>query len=289
VLRRALTERDWAPSSSTHLRPRLALDTHGCMQIGSRSARPPKLVYNLATNHYVTWRSASPVPSRLAASSGRSLPFKNRAARSAAWCRSRSSVTSTRRTLPDLRRRPPTAPVAFLPAGSIRARAWRRAPSCPSPSFPSLVFCLSSSFDWPPKAHCHGKLPCLLPRRSSAGAGLERLQIVGAIEPDYLAAVRARHPFVFLRQARRKNNNVRPYLAVRRGSLLVARRCLGGFRAHGPRLVFNRWFGEVIEMRRKSPSFLFFFGGWCRHAARGGPAHRPVYAIRLLPRSCSRK
>ena len=81
-------------------------------------------------------------------------------------------------------------PVAFLPPGYGGTRVAARTIG---PDVPRRVVVIGS-FDWPPKRIAMESFLAIA-APLLARAGIE-LQIVGAIEPDYLAAVRERHPSV---------------------------------------------------------------------------------------------
>jgi glycosyltransferase involved in cell wall biosynthesis len=100
------------------------------------------------------------------------------------------------------------------------------------------------SFDWPPKRIAmESFLAVAAP--VLARAGIE-LQIVGAIEPDYLAGMRQRHPSVsFMGLV----DDVRPYMAAARIALVPD--LLGGFKLKGLDYVFNRV--PVLAMRVALP------------------------------------
>jgi len=238
VLRRALTERDWAAVVFDSICAGWALDT--MVQHRSRSARPPKLVY-LAHNHEVT------VAQRIArASRGLRRIVREVDAFKIARLERRLVAEAdlvTSNTPDDCRTFAAGAdgtPVAFLPPGYGGTRVASRAIGAGIPRRVVVI----GSFDWPPKRIAmESFLAVAAP--VLAGAGIE-LQIVGAIEPDYLAAVRARHPsvsFVGLVE------DVRPYMAAARVALVPD--LLGGFKLKGLDYVFNRV--PILAMRVALP------------------------------------
>ena len=172
VLRRALTERDWAAVVFDSICAGWALDT--VVQHRSRSARPPRLVY-LAHNHEAT------VAQRIArASRGLRRIVREVDAFKIARLERRLVAEAdlvTSNTPDDCRTFAAGAdgtPVAFLPPGYGGTRVASRAIGAGIPRRVVVI----GSFDWPPKRIAmESFLAVAAP--VLAGAGIE-LQIVGA-------------------------------------------------------------------------------------------------------------
>ena len=100
------------------------------------------------------------------------------------------------------------------------------------------------SFDWPPKRiSLEAFLAVAAPVLTQAAI---ELQIVGAVEADYLASLRARFPTVdFVGPVA----DVRPYMAEARMALVPD--LLGGFKLKGLDYVFNRL--PILAMRVALP------------------------------------
>jgi glycosyltransferase involved in cell wall biosynthesis len=210
------------------------------LQHRARSSRPPRLVY-LAHNHEVT------VARRIAgASRGLRRLVREVDAFKVARLERRLVVEAdlvTSNTPEDCRTFAAGAdgtPVAFLPPGYGGARVASRTIG---PDVPRRVVVIGS-FDWPPKRIAmESFLAVAAPVLSAAGI---ELQVVGAIEPDYLVQVRARHrsvSFVGL------VDDVRPYMAAARVALVPD--LLGGFKLKGLDYVFNRV--PILAMRVALP------------------------------------
>jgi glycosyltransferase involved in cell wall biosynthesis len=205
-----------------------------------RSPRPPKLVY-LAHNHEVT------VARRIAgASRGLRRIVREVDAFKVARLERRLVAEAdlvTSNTPEDCRKFAAGAhgtPVAFLPPGYGGTRVAARTIGSDVPRRVVVI----GSFDWPPKRIAMESFLAIA-APVLAKAGIE-LQIVGAIEPDYLAVVRGRHPsvsFVGLVE------DVRPYMAAARIALVPD--LLGGFKLKGLDYVFNRV--PILAMRAALP------------------------------------
>jgi glycosyltransferase involved in cell wall biosynthesis len=131
-------------------------------------------------------------------------------------------------------------PVALLPPGYDGPRVASRAIDARLPRRAIVV----GSFDWPPKRLSLERF------LAAAAATLERagieLQIVGAVEPDYLRSLRERYPSVdFVGPV----DDVRPYMAAARIALVPDE--LGGFKLKGLDYVFNRL--PILSMRIALP------------------------------------
>ncbi len=238
LLAQALAERDWSAIVFDSICAGWALDT--VVQHRSRSRRPPKLVY-LAHNHEAT------VARRIAASSrGLRRLVKEVDAFKVTRLETRLVAEAdlvTSNTPDDCRTFVAGAggtPVAFLPPGYGGPRVASRTIG---PDIPRKAVVIGS-FDWAPKRIAmESFLAVAAPVLASAGI---ELQIVGAIEPDYLAAVRQRYPsvsFVGLVE------DVRPYMAAARLALVPD--LLGGFKLKGLDYVFNRV--PILAMRVALP------------------------------------
>ncbi len=238
VLTRSLAERAWDAVVFDSICAGWALDA--VVQHRSRSPRPPKLVY-LAHNHEVT------VARRIAgASRGLRRLVREVDAFKVARLERRLVVEAdlvTSNTPDDCRKFAAGAdgtPVAFLPPGYGGTRLASRTIG---PDNPRRVVVIGS-FDWPPKRIAMESFLAIA-APVLAKAGLE-LQIVGAIEPDYLAALRERHPSVsFVGLV----DDVRPYMAAARIALVPD--LLGGFKLKGLDYVFNRV--PILAMRVALP------------------------------------
>jgi glycosyltransferase involved in cell wall biosynthesis len=245
VLTRSLVERDWDAVVFDSLCAGWALDA--VVQHRARSARPPKLVY-LAHNHEVT------VARRIAgASRGIRRLVRELDAFKVARLERRLVTQSdlvTSNTPEDCRSFAAGAdgtPVAFLPPGYGGERVAARTIG---PDVPRRVVVIGS-FDWPPKriaieSFLAAAAPVL------AATAIE-LQIVGAVEPDYLADLRRRHPSVtFVGPV----EDVRPYMAAARIALVPD--LLGGFKLKGLDYVFNRI--PILAMRLALPGMPLVHG-----------------------------
>ena len=137
--------------------------------------------------------------------------------------------------------------VAYLPPGYGGQRVRRRAIDASIPRRAIVV----GSFDWPPKrisleAFLDAAAPLL------GHAGIE-LQIVGAIESQYLDAMRERYPEVdFVGPV----EDVLPYMAKARVALVPD--TLGGFKLKGLDYVFNRL--PILAMRIALPGMPLLDG-----------------------------
>ena len=236
--RESLAEHDWDAVVFDSICAGWALDA--VLQHRSRSPRPPKLVY-LAHNHEVT------VARRIAgASRGLRRLVREVDAFKVARLERRLVAEAdlvTSNTPEDCRTFAADAdgtPVAFLPPGYGGPRVAERTIG---PDVPRRVVVIGS-FDWPPKRIAmESFLAVAAP--VLARAGIE-LQIVGAIEPAYLAELRERHPSVsFVGLV----DDVRPYMAAARIALVPD--LLGGFKLKGLDYVFNRV--PILAMRVALP------------------------------------
>ena len=238
VLARSLVEHDWDAVVFDSICAGWALDA--VLRHRARSSRPPALVY-LAHNHEVT------VARRIAgASRGLRWPVRQVDAFKVARLERRLVAEAdlvTSNTPEDCRTFAAGAdgtPVAFLPPGYGGPRVATRTIG---PDVPRRVVVIGS-FDWPPKRIAmEAFLAIAAPVLGRAGV---ELQIVGAIEPDYLAGMRQRHPSVsFMGLV----DDVRPYMAAARIALVPD--LLGGFKLKGLDYVFNRV--PVLAMRVALP------------------------------------
>ncbi len=238
VLVRSLAERDWDAVVVDSICAGWAIDivTHH----RERSRRPPVLVY-LSHNHEAT------VARRIAAASrGLRRLVKEVDAFKAVRLERRLVAEAdlvTSNTPEDCRTFAAEAdgtPVAFLPPGYGGPRVERRTIG---PYVPRRVV-MVGSLDWPPKriameSFLANAAPVL------ARENIE-LQIVGAVEPDYLASLRGRFPGVsFIGPV----EDVRPYMAAARLALVPD--LLGGFKLKGLDYVFNRI--PILAMRSALP------------------------------------
>ena len=204
------------------------------------SSRPPKIVY-LAHNHEVT------VARRIAAAArGTKRILKEIEALKVVRLERRLVAEAdlvTSNTPEDCRKFAAVAggkAIAFLPPGYSGPRVAARTICATVPRRAVVI----GSFDWPPKRI---SLEAFLTVAAStlARAGVE-LQIVGAIEADYLASLRARFPTVaFIGPV----PDVRPYMAAARIALVPD--LLGGFKLKGLDYVFNRL--PILAMREALP------------------------------------
>lgn len=238
VLMRSLAERDWDAVVFDSLCAGWALDA--VVQHRTRGAHPTKLVY-IAHNHEVT------VARRIAgASHGLRRLVRALDAFKVARIERRLVTQSdlvTSNTPEDCRAFAAGAdgtPVAFLPPGYGGQRVAARTIGPDVPRRAVVV----GSFDWPPKRIAiESFLAVAAP--VLARAAIE-LQIVGAIEPDYLADLRRRHASVaFVGPV----DDVRPYMAAARIALVPD--LLGGFKLKGLDYVFNRI--PILAMRIALP------------------------------------
>ena len=238
VLTRSLAECEWDAVVFDSLCAGWALDI--VVQHRARSTHRPRLVY-IAHNHEVT------VARRIArASSGLRRLVRGVDAFKLARLERRLVTQAdlvTSNTPEDCRKFAADAdgtPVAFLPPGYGGCRVETR---IIGPDVPRRVVVIGS-FNWPPKRIA---LESFLGAAASVleQAGIE-LQIVGAIEPDYLAELRRRHTSVtFVGPV----EDVRPYMAAARIALVPD--LLGGFKLKGLDYVFNRI--PVLAMRIALP------------------------------------
>jgi glycosyltransferase involved in cell wall biosynthesis len=203
-------------------------------------AQPPKLVY-LAHNHEVT------VARRIAGASRGlrrvlmevdALRVMHLEQRLLAEC---DLVTSN--TPEDCRTFAAGAagkPVAFLPPGYGGPRVLARRIDQSVPRRAVIV----GSFDWPPKRLSLERF--LAEAAPVLAAARVELQIVGAMEADYLAGLRSRYPSItFVGPV----DDVRPYMAAARIALVPD--LLGGFKLKGLDYVFNRI--PILAMRVALP------------------------------------
>jgi polysaccharide biosynthesis protein PslH len=238
VLARSLAERGWDAVVFDSICAGWALDA--VVQHRSRSPRPPKLVY-LAHNHEVT-------VARRIASASRGLRRIVREVDAFKVARLERRLVAeadlvTSNTPDDCRKFAADAdgtPVAFLPPGYGGTHVAARTIG---PDTPRRVVVVGS-FDWPTKRMAmESFLAVAAPVLATAGI---ELQIVGAVEPAYLTAVRERHPSVsFVGLV----DDVRPYLAAARIALVPD--LLGGFKLKGLDYVFNR--APILAMRVALP------------------------------------
>src|SRR5262245_53932768 len=238
VLARSLAEHDWDAVVFDSICAGWALDT--VLQHRARSSRPPSLVY-LAHNHEMT------VARRIAAAS-RGLRRLVRTIDAFKVARLERRLVAeadlvTSNTPEDCRNFAAGAdgtPVAFLPPGygGLRVAARTIGPDVPRRAV------VIGSFNWHPKRIAlESFLAIAAPVLARAGV---ELQIVGAIEPDYLAEIRQRHrsvSFVGLVE------DVYPYMAKARVALVPD--LLGGFKLKGLDYVFNRV--PILAMRVALP------------------------------------
>jgi glycosyltransferase involved in cell wall biosynthesis len=237
-LTQALTERDWGAIVFDSICAGWALDA--VVQHRSRSKRPPKLVY-IAHNHEATVARHIARASRGLRRLVREVDAFKVARLERRLVAEADLVTSN--TPEDCRAFVAEAdgtPVAFLPPGYGGTRVTSRTIG---PAVPRRVVVIGS-FDWPPKRIAMesflGVAAPLL-----AAAGIE-LQIVGAVEPDYLAELRERYRSVsFIGPV----EDVRPYMASARIALVPD--LLGGFKLKGLDYVFNRV--PILAMRVALP------------------------------------
>ncbi len=237
-LTQALTERNWGAIVFDSICAGWALDT--VVQHRLRSKRPPKLVY-IAHNHEVTVARSIADASRGLRRLAREVDAFKVARLERRLVAEADLVTSN--TPEDCRAFVAGAdgtPVAFLPPGHGGTRVASRTIG---PAVPRRVVVIGS-FDWPPKRIAMesflGVAAPLL-----AAAGIE-LQIVGAVEPDYLAELRERYRSVsFIGPV----EDVRPYMASARIALVPD--LLGGFKLKGLDYVFNRV--PILAMRVALP------------------------------------
>jgi glycosyltransferase involved in cell wall biosynthesis len=237
-LAQALGERDWNAIVFDSICAGWALEA--VVQHRSRSKRPPKLVY-IAHNHEAA------VAQRIArASHGLRRLFREVDAFKVARLERRLVAEAdlvTSNTPEDCRAFVAEAdgtPVAFLPPGYGGTCVASRTIG---PKVPRRVVVIGS-FDWPPKRIAMesflGVAAPLL-----AAAAIE-LQIVGAVEPAYLAELRERYRSVSIIGP---VEDVRPYMASARIALVPD--LLGGFKLKGLDYVFNRV--PILAMRVALP------------------------------------
>jgi glycosyltransferase involved in cell wall biosynthesis len=206
----------------------------------ARSARPPRIVY-LAHNHEAT------VARRIAATARgarrivkafdrlKVIGLERRLVEAADVVTS-NTPDDCQRFAADARGRP----VVHLPPGYGSPQQATRTIDGTVPRRAVLV----SSLDWPPK---RVSIESFLEVGAAllADAGIE-LQIVGEVEPAYLAGLRTRFPSVdFVGPV----DNVRPYLQGARLALVPD--LLGGFKLKGLDYVFNRL--PIVAMRVALP------------------------------------
>lgn len=206
----------------------------------AQAGRRPKLVY-LAHNHEFT------VARRIAeAARGARRPLKEIDARKVARLERRLIAEAdlvTANTPEDCRTFVGEAdgtPVALLPPGYDGPRVLSRTIDARVPRRAVIV----GSFDWPPKR-------ISLERFLAAAAPIllradVELQIVGAVQAEYLDSLRARYPSVtFVGPV----DDVRPFMADARIALVPD--MLGGFKLKGLDYVFNRI--PILSMRIALP------------------------------------
>jgi glycosyltransferase involved in cell wall biosynthesis len=238
VLARSLAEREWDAVVLDSICAAWAIDA--VAQHRMRSRRPPRVVY-IAHNHEVT------VARRIAAASrGLRRLFKEIDAFKVARLERRlvsEADLVTSNTPEDCRTFAAGAngtPVAFLPPGYGGSRIEARYIGKDTPRRVVVV----GSFDWPPKRIAMESFLAVAAPIITA-SGIE-LQIVGAVEPDYLASLRSRFPAVsFVGPV----EDVRPYMAAARIALVPD--LLGGFKLKGLDYVFNRV--PILAMRVALP------------------------------------
>jgi glycosyltransferase involved in cell wall biosynthesis len=238
VLARSLAERDWDAVVFDSICVGWALDA----VVQHRSRRPcsPKLVY-LAHNHEVTVARRIAIASRGLRRIVREVDALKVARLERRLVAEADLVTAN--TPDDCRTFAAAAdgtPVGFLPPGYGVTRVASR---IIGPEVPRRVVVVGS-FDWPPKRIAmESFLAAAAPVLGSAGI---ELQIVGAIEPAYLAALRGRHASVaFVGPV----EDACPYMAAARIALVPD--LLGGFKLKGLDYVFNRV--PILAMRVALP------------------------------------
>jgi len=131
-------------------------------------------------------------------------------------------------------------PVVYLPPGYGGPQVPFRTIDGATPRRAVIV----GSFDWPPKRISLERfLAAATPILARAGV---ELQVVGAVESDYLGSLRERYPSVtFVGPV----DDVRPYMAAARIALVPD--LLGGFKLKGLDYVFNRI--PILAMRIALP------------------------------------
>ncbi len=237
-LAHALAERDWDAVVLDSICAGWAIDL--VARHRARASHPPALVY-LSHNHEVT------VARRIAAAS-RGLRRLAKEVDAFKVVRLERRLVSeadlvTSNTPEDCRTFAAEAdgtPVAFLPPGYGGPRVAARTID---PEVPRRVVVVGS-FDWPPKRIA---MESFLASAAPVFArhGIE-FQVVGAVEADYLASLRARFPSVsFIGPV----EDVRPYMAAARLALVPD--LLGGFKLKGLDYVFNRI--PILAMRVALP------------------------------------
>jgi polysaccharide biosynthesis protein PslH len=238
LLERALAERLWDVVVFDSICAGWAL--RRVIRHRARSARPPRIVY-IAHNHEVT------VARRIAAAAQglrrilKEIDFLKVIGLERRLISAADIVTSN--TPDDCRRFAADSggrPIVFLPPGYGGPRVASRTIDAGVPRRALLV----GSLDWPPKRF---SLESFLSAAAESllHAGIE-LQIVGEVEPAYLAALRQRFPSVdFVGPV----TDVRPYMRDARVALVPD--LLGGFKLKGLDYVFNRL--PILAMRIALP------------------------------------
>jgi hypothetical protein len=238
MLRETLDERDWDAIVFDSICSGWALET--VLRHRERAGHRPKLVY-LAHNHEITVArritSAAHGVKRLlkAVDALKVVRLERRLVAEADLVT--SNTPEDRRTFIG---EAGNKPVALLPPGYDGPRVLSRVIDARVPRRAIIV----GSFDWPPKR-------ISLERFLAAAApvllrGNVELQIVGAVQLEYLDSLRARYPSVtFVGPV----DDVRPYMAAARIALVPD--LLGGFKLKGLDYVFNRM--PILSMRIALP------------------------------------
>lgn len=238
ALQEALTECDWDTIVFDSICAGWALDA--VLRYRSRARHRPKLVY-LAHNHEIT------VAKRIVgAARGAKRLWKAIDALKVIRLERRLIAVAdlvTSNTPEDRRTFMGDAggtPVALLPPGYGGSRVLSRVIDARVPRRAIIV----GSFDWPPKRISLERF--LAVAAPVLARGNVELQIVGAVEPAYLASLRERYPSVtFVGPV----DDVRPYMAAARVALVPD--LLGGFKLKGLDYVFNRM--PILSMRIALP------------------------------------
>ena len=238
VLARTLVEREWDAVVFDSICAGWALDA--VVEHRARQPRPPRLVY-IAHNHEAT--------------TARRIALASRGLRRLVWGLDAFKVARIERRLvaaadlvtsntPDDCRTfsvgAGRTPVTVLPPSYGGPRVVERSIG---PEVPRRVVVIGS-FNWTAKRIAmESFLAAAAPVLSSSGI---ELQLVGAIEPSYLANLRRRFPSVTLVGP---VDDVRPYMAAARIALVPD--VLGGFKLKGLDYVFNRI--PILAMRVALP------------------------------------
>jgi glycosyltransferase involved in cell wall biosynthesis len=238
VLARTLAEREWDAVVFDSICAGWALDA--VVEHRARRRRPPKLVY-IAHNHEATTTRHIAAASRGLRRAVRELDALKVARLERRLVAEADLVTAN--TPEDCRTFSVSAdrtPVTVLPPSYSGPRVAARTIG---PDTPRRVVVIGS-FDWPAKRIAmESFLVAAAPVLSSTGIDL---QLVGAIEPSYLADLRRRFPTVSLVGP---VDDVRPYMASARIALVPD--VLGGFKLKGLDYVFNRI--PILAMRVALP------------------------------------